>query len=406
MRGAAVAVVGAALVDQPVQLGQDPGRVGPGAGHQLVQQPGGAQREAASGQAQGDQVGGAHGRQGAARPVVGVGVPGVGEPRADQEVVVDRGEQVGRARHPGEVGADTGEDAVQAPRVVPQRSAHGPQHPVPVGGGPAVGHRGNAPHGRLDDRGDGAVAAGVAPGRVDGGLRDGRGEVAAAGRRYAVDGGAEVGPVQGVVGAQFAGDAEAGRGLGDALGDAGQVVGQLDEAAADVDAVQGAVEEGPQFFLEVEQGAGLGQGDAVRAVGQPLGLFQEAGPEEVPGVAAEGVGAGQPALVAAQSVGVGAQQQVPGGVGALGEPGVGRGPLGQPEDGGAAHGLVGVRPADDEGVAGAVADGEQQQRGAGAGGADAAQPGLSGMAGDEGGGPGTQLVHGRIAQEGRQGTPP
>ncbi len=183
-------------------------------------------------------------------------------------------------------------------------------------------------------------------------------------------------------------------------------MGHLDEAAADVDAVQGALEERPEFVLEGEQGAGLRERGVVRAVGQPLGLLQEAGPEEVPGVAVEGVRAGQPALVAAQAVGVGAQQQVPGGVGALGEPGVGQGPFGEPQDGGAAHGFVGVRSGDHQGVPTAVADGEQQQRGARAGGADAAQPGVPGVAGGECGRPGAQLVHGRVAQEGRQGTPP
>ena len=149
-----------------------------------------------------------------------------------------------------------------------------------------------------------------------------------------------------------------------------------------------------------------GQYGGLRAVGQPFGLLQEAGPEEVPEVAAEGVRAAQPALVAAQAVRVEAEQQVPGGVRARGEPGVGQGPLGQPEHGGAAHRLVGVRARDHEGLAAAVADGEEPQGGARAGGARPAQSGVRGMAGDEGGGPGAQFVDGRVAEEGRQGTPP
>ncbi len=68
-------------------------------------------------------------------------------------------------------------------------------------------------------------------------------------------------------------------------------------------------------------GHGSREGGPAGAVGQPLGLFQEAGPEEVADVAAEAVRAGQPALVVPEAVGVEAQQQVPGGVGALGEPG-------------------------------------------------------------------------------------
>ena len=100
----------------------------------------------------------------------------------------------------------------------------------------------------------------------------------------------------------------------------------------------------------------------VRALGQPLGLFQEAGPEEVPEVVAEGVRARQPGLVAAGAVGVEAEQQVPGGVGALAQPGVGERPFGQPQGRGAAHGFVGVRSGDDEGLTAAVPDGQEPQR--------------------------------------------
>ncbi|MDT0396216.1 MULTISPECIES: hypothetical protein [unclassified Streptomyces] len=53
-----------------------------------------------------------------------------------------------------------------------------------------------------------------------------------------------------------------------------------------------------------------------------------------------------------------------------------------------------------------MADAEQPQGDARAGDADAAQPGVVGVAGDEGGGPRAQFVDGRVAQEGRQGTPP
>ncbi|GAA4545388.1 hypothetical protein GCM10023097_22130 [Streptomyces collinus] len=65
-----------------------------------------------------------------------------------------------------------------------------------------------------------------------------------------------------------------------------------------------------------------------------------------------------------------------------------------------------MRAGDDQGLTAAVADGEQPHGGAGAGGAHPAQPGVTGVAGDEGGGPGAQFVDGRVAQEGRQGTPP
>ncbi|MEY9485413.1 hypothetical protein RKD26_001207 [Streptomyces calvus] len=106
------------------------------------------------------------------------------------------------------------------------------------------------------------------------------------------------------MGAEFARDAEAGRDAGDAPVEARQVTREFDESAADVDAVQGALQDGPQFVLEGEQGAGLRQCGGRGAVGQPFGLFQEARPEEVPVVVAEGAGAGQPAFVAAQSVGV------------------------------------------------------------------------------------------------------
>ncbi|CAM5248935.1 hypothetical protein SVIOM74S_05637 [Streptomyces violarus] len=287
-----------------------------------------------------------------------------------------------------------------------QGAAHGPQHRVPVGGRGAVRDGRHAPHGRLDDRGERAVPVRMEPRRLDGGLRYGRGQVGPARRRYPVDGGPEAGPVQGVVGAQLAGDAEPGRGVRDTLGEPGQIVRELDEAAADVHAVQGALEERPQFVLDAEQGAGLRQGRAGRAVGQPFGLFQEAGPEEAPEVPAEGVRAGEPALVAAQPVRVEAQQQVPGGVGALGEPRVGQRPLGQAQHGGSAHGFVGVGAGDDEGLAAAVPDGEQPHGRARAGRADPAQPGLTRVAGDEGGGPGAQFVDGRVAREGRQGTPP
>lgn len=194
--------------------------------------------------------------------------------------------------------------------------------------------------------------------------------------------------------------------LGEAGRESGEVVGELDEAAADVDAVQRALEEGPQLALDLQQGAGLGQGDGVGTVRQPLGLFEERGPEEVPEVPPEGVGAVQPALVAAQSVGVEAEQEVPGGVGAFGERGVGEGAFGEPEDGAAADGLVGVRGRDDEGLPGAVPDGEQPQGGARAGGADLGEPGVAGMGGDERGGAGAQLVDGRVALVWRQSTPP
>ncbi|MEV5934166.1 hypothetical protein AB0L56_15825 [Streptomyces sp. NPDC052079] len=65
-----------------------------------------------------------------------------------------------------------------------------------------------------------------------------------------------------------------------------------------------------------------------------------------------------------------------------------------------------MRSGDDEGLAGTMADAQQPQGKARAGDADAAQPGVAGMPGDEGGGPRAQFVDGRIAQEGRQGTPP
>ncbi|MFG2511147.1 hypothetical protein [Streptomyces sp. NPDC048584] len=65
-----------------------------------------------------------------------------------------------------------------------------------------------------------------------------------------------------------------------------------------------------------------------------------------------------------------------------------------------------MRSGDHEGLAVAVADAEQPQRDARAGGADAAQPGVVRVAGDKGGGPRAQFVDGRVAQEGRQGTPP
>jgi hypothetical protein len=247
----------------------------------------------------------------------------------------------------------------------------------------------------------------VVPGGLDGGLGDGGGEVAAARGRDAVDGGAEAGPVQGVVRAQFARDAEAGGGVRDAPVEAGQVAGELDEAAADVDAVQGAVEEGAQFVLEGEEGAGLGEGGAVGAVGEPFGLFGEAGAEEVPEVVAEGVRAGEPGLVAAGAVGVEAEQEVPGDVGVVARGWrAGEEAFGEAEGGGAADGFVGVRAGDDEGVAGAVADGEQPEGGTGAGGAGVAEAGGAGVAGGEGGGVGGEGVDGGVAAERGQGAPP
>jgi hypothetical protein len=370
-----------------------------------VQQSGGAQGEATSGDAQGGQMGDVERGQRAA-PVVEVGVPGVGEAGADEQIVVDRRQQAGRVRCPGGVRAQPREEVPQLPGVVPQGAADGPQPRLRIGGHGVVLDGRHAPHGCLDDGRDGAVPVRVEPGGLDGGLGDGRDPVAAERRGDAVDGGAETRPVQGVVRAEFARDAHPGRDVGDAPGEAGQVAGQLDEAAADVDAVQRTLEERFQLILEREQGTGFRQGGTGRAVGQPLGLFQEAGAEEVPEVTAEVVRARQPALVAAQAVGVEAEQQVPGGIGALGEARVGEGALGEAQHGGAADGLVGVRSGDDESLAAAVADRQQPQGRARAGGADAAQPGVARMAGDEGGGPGAQLVDGRIAEEGRQGTPP
>lgn len=107
-------------------------------------------------------------------------------------------------------------------------------------------------------------------------------------------------------------------------------MGEFDEASADVHAVQGALEEGPQLVLEGEQRAGLRQRGGRCAVRQPLGLLQETGAVEVPEVVAEGVRAGQPALVVAQAVGVETEQQVPGDVGAVGEAAVGERVLGEP----------------------------------------------------------------------------
>ncbi len=193
----------------------------------------------------------------------------------------------------------------------------------------------------------------------------------------------------------------------DAPGEAGQVAGELDEAAADVDAVQRAVEEGAQLVLEGEKGAGLGEGGAVGAVGEPFGLFREAGAEEIPEVVAEGVRAGEPGLVAAGAVGVEAEQEVPGDVGVVaGRWGAGEEAFGEAEGGGAADGFVGVRAGDDEGVAGAVADGEEPEGGAGAGGAGVAEAGGAGVVGGEGGGVGGEGVDGGVAAERGQGAPP
>lgn len=79
-----VAVLGAPLVDEPVELGQGVARVASGAGHQLVQQPGGAQGDPAAGDGEGGEPGGVERGQGPGGAVVDVGVPGVGEARPDQ----------------------------------------------------------------------------------------------------------------------------------------------------------------------------------------------------------------------------------------------------------------------------------------------------------------------------------
>ncbi len=226
------------------------------------------------------------------------------------------------------------------------------------------------------------------------------------GGRDAVDGGTEDGPVQGVVGAQFPGHAQAGGDGGDPAVEARQLVGEFDEAAADVDAVQRALEEGAQLVLEREQRAGLRQRGGRGAVRQPLGLFGEAGAVEVTEVAAEGVRAGQPALVVAQSVGVEAQQQVPGDVRAVGEAAVGEGVLGQPQHGWRRRPVRWRAGRRRRGPGGCRGRRSAATGGARAGDADAAQTRVTGVAGGEGGGPRAEFVDGRITQEGRQVTPP
>ncbi|CAG7616358.1 hypothetical protein SBRY_110176 [Actinacidiphila bryophytorum] len=148
----------------------------------------------------------------------------------------------------------------------------------------------------------------------------------------------------------------------------GDVPGELDPAAADVVAVQGALQDRAQFVDEPYQRLGLGElvvGGADR--GRPLGLFVGGRPVGVPEVLGGGAADRGSCLAAQGAVGVEAEQEVPGGTGADVQVRVEGDPFRDTQRAGGADAFVGVRPGDDEDVAhpGPVeSDGEQMQRAA------------------------------------------
>ncbi|RPK87307.1 hypothetical protein EES47_18140 [Streptomyces sp. ADI98-12] len=257
-----------------------------------------------------------------------------------------------------------------------------------------VGDAVAGPQGDLDDGGAPAVAVYVVPGAVADVLGHAGERRVRAGFRHDVDAGARDGPADRVRGARLDGDAQLRGGLGEGLGESGDVSGHLHPTAAEVGAVQRDLEIGAQFVEYAGECPGLGRQTVRRHVRRgPFGLFGAARTVEAPVVLQERAGGAH--LVQARSVGVGAEQEVPGGAGTQG--GVGRDASGQPAYGRSARRFVGVGSRDDQDGRVGVADGEQVQRAPRAGEADPAQGTEPGVAVDQRGGGADQLGGGREA---------
>lgn len=182
------------------------------------------------------------------------------------------------------------------------------------------------------------------------------------GPRHVIDARPRARPEEGVVRSQLHRYPQIGGGPAEPFRQAGQPPGQLDEAAAHVHTVQRALEVGPQFVLEVEEGPGLGHRFRPGLRGQPLGLFREAGAEEVAVVLGEGHRPLEPSLVAAGSVGVETENEVPGRVHGPARP-VGPGEIpGQSQGRHAADRFIGMRPRDHQCVPAPPPYGQQPYR--------------------------------------------
>ena len=174
-----------------------------------------------------------------------------------------------------------------------------------------VVHQVARPHRHLDDRGQTAVAVRVVPGAEACVVRHARVRRPRARRRHHMHPGPGRGPARGVRGAGLHRDVQLRRGLGERLGETGDVLRQLHPAAAQIGAVQGHLEVGPQLVDHAGQGAGLGRQPVGRQHRRrPLRLLLAGRPEEAQVVVEQT--ARRRGDMEARPVGIRAQQEVPG----------------------------------------------------------------------------------------------